>query len=83
MNGKQAKRLRKIAAELGRPAGNNYAWAGHLQRRQDIVLGMKGGGDSARVIRGAPIRRPLALGDCNRRAIQEAKKLYKEQAGEI
>lgn len=74
MNGKQAKRLRKIAAELGRPAETGYAFAGSLRRQPPVTL------PDGRVIPGAPIRRWLELTDCQRRAEKEAKKLYREQA---
>ena len=62
VNGKQAKRLRKIARELELNANRAYAPVGPLRRNQF----------------GAPIRRPFALTECERRAYQEAKAIYQE-----
>lgn len=65
MNAKQAKRLRRMARELGRPAEHHLAPVGP-PRRDGLT--------------GRPIRRPLALTDSTRRAYQEAKKIFREEA---
>lgn len=70
MNGKMAKRLRKIARGLKLPEANSYASVGpevYVEARNDnkrsYTAGIK--------------RRPLALNACERRAYKEAKCLYK------
>ena len=59
MNGKQARRLRKVAAALKLDPNTGYAFAG-----------------PTRDANGRPVRRPIVMGPCRRRAQQEAKKLY-------
>jgi len=77
MNGRVAKRLRRIAAELHLNPENTYAPFGPLRRHPDRTITRDG---KIEVIEGRPIPRPFALGECWRRAYQEAKKLYKGQA---
>jgi hypothetical protein len=70
MNAKTAKRLRKIAAELGLNPKTGYAPGGKLRRRPGYTdeLGLWQ--------EGAPIVRPAVLTECTRRAYKEAKKIY-------
>lgn len=74
MNGKKAKALRRIARELKLPPENKYQPVGPLRRREAIK-------DHGRTYTAGIVRRPFALGPCERRAYQEAKFLYR--GGEI
>lgn len=76
MNGKTAKRLRRIARELHLNPTTTYAPMGPLRRGPEKVIVRDG---KIETIPGMPIRRPYATGECERRAIQEAKKIYKRQ----
>ena len=71
MNGKTAKRLRKIARELQLNPETGYAPGGKLRRRpgyrDELGLWQEG----------APIVRPAVLKECFRRAYREAKKIFK------
>lgn len=73
INGKQARKLRRIATELGRPSETKWAFAGELRRKPSSTL------PDGRVVPGAPIRRPIHLMDCQRRAEQECKKIFNEE----
>lgn len=77
MNGKIAKRLRRIARELSLNPTTTYAPMGPLRRRADKAVMDEEG--KIQVIPGQPIPRPFALGECFRRAYREAKKIYKGQ----
>lgn len=70
MNGKQAKKLRKIARGLKLPAPNSYAPVG----REEYVEARN---DNKRSYTAGIKRRPVALQACERRAYKEAKSLYK------
>lgn len=76
MNGKTARRLRKIAAGIELPPSTSYTPGGPLRRRAsrteiDPLTGVR------EVVPGAPIPRPMVLEECWRRAYREAKKIYK------
>jgi hypothetical protein len=71
MNGRVAKRLRKIAKELRLNPQTAYAPGGKLRRRPSYR-------DAEGLLQqGAPIPRPGTLVECFRRAYREAKKIYK------
>jgi hypothetical protein len=72
MRGVTAKKLRKIAASLGLKADVGYTPGGPLRRRSDFTHP-----ETGEIIQGAPIRRPLVMVACVRRACKEAKKVYK------
>lgn len=74
MNQKQAKRLRRIARGLGLTPKNTYAPVGELKRREGHTYKDQNG--ITQHVPGQPIPRPFALTECERRAYQEAKKLY-------
>lgn len=71
MRGATAKRLRKIARELGLPAEAKYLPGGKLRRRSDYR------DENGEIQQGAPFPRPFVLNECFRRAYREAKKIYK------
>ncbi len=71
MNGKVAKRLRRIARELKLDPENKYAPVGeirHAEARRD---------HKGRAYTAGIVRRPFALQACERRAYLEAKAIYK------
>jgi hypothetical protein len=80
MNGKAAKRLRRAARALNLPENTSYAPHGALQEKLQTVRTPEG------VIKQMmhPVRRPFAMKACERKAMKEAKRLYKGQviAGE-
>jgi hypothetical protein len=70
MNGRAAKKLRRIARSLGLDPETRYTPGGPLRRRA-------GYRDEAGVWQeGAPMPRPAILTSCERRAYREAKKIY-------
>jgi hypothetical protein len=90
VRGKIAKRLRKIARSLQRPVETVYGFGYHpdplgdwvvdekdptLRRRPPSLVPDPGTGEK-RLVKGHPVPRMLMLGDCERRAYQEAKKIY-------
>lgn len=75
MNGKTAKRLRRIARELELPAENSYAPFGELRRLPERTYVDRRDGKT-KTIPGGVLRRPFALKACERKAYQEAKNLY-------
>jgi hypothetical protein len=82
VNGKTAKRLRKIARELKLNPQTGYVPGGPLRRRPDRWEFDELGVEKRRV-QGAPIQRPGVLTACFRRALKEAKKVYKGQPPSI
>jgi hypothetical protein len=70
VNSKKAKALRRIARGLKLPTENKYEPVGPLRRREAIK-------DHGRSYTAGIVRRPFALGPCERRAYKEAKALYK------
>lgn len=75
MNGKIAKRLRRMARQLERPQEAHYAPLGELRRRGAARI-VKDHNGVEHTIPAPLVRRPIALGDCERRVIQEAKRIY-------
>ena len=71
MNGKLAKKLRKIARTLELPETVEYAPGGPLRRRASSINPLTG-----EQIPGAPIPRPRVMVPSVRRAAKEAKKIY-------
>lgn len=69
MNGKQAKRLRKIARELKLDPETKYAPVGEIRHREAYK-------DHRREYSGGIMRRPFAMTACERRAYIEAKAIY-------
>ena len=61
MRGTTARSLRKIARELELEPKTKYAPGGRLRKRAN----------------GSPIRRPLVMLECFRKAYKEAKRMYK------
>jgi hypothetical protein len=78
LNGKVAKRLRKIAKALKLDPATSYAPVGELRRLPERRYVDKFSGEE-KVLPGGVLRRPFAMKACERRAIQEAKSIYKEQ----
>jgi hypothetical protein len=76
VNGKQSKRLRKIARTLGLNPANSYAPMGALRRLPERTYVDRRSGET-KVLPGGVLRRPFALKACERKAYQEAKALYK------
>ena len=76
MNGKQAKKLRKIARTLKLPVSRLYEPMGALRRLPARFYKDRETGEE-RVIPGGVLRRPFALKACERRSYQEAKAIYK------
>jgi hypothetical protein len=76
VNGKQSKRLRKIARTLGLNPANSYAPMGVLRRLPERTYVDRRSGET-KVLPGGVLRRPFALKACERKAYQEAKALYK------
>jgi hypothetical protein len=71
MNGKTARRLRRIAASLELPKETAYAPGGELRRKPSYR-------DEEGILQpGPPIPRPIVLRECARRAYREAKKIFK------
>jgi len=70
VNQKKAKALRRIARGLKLPTENKYEPVGEIRHREAIKA--HGRSYSAGIV-----RRPFALGPCERRAYQEAKALYR------
>lgn len=56
-----ARTLRRIARELELEPKTKYGWGGKLRKR----------------LNGSPIRRPLVMLECFRKAYKEAKRIYK------
>lgn len=75
MRGKTARRLRRIARSLELNPTTTYAPGGKLRRMPGQLVDDPVEGP--RMVAGALIRRPGVLQECTRRAIQEAKKIYK------
>lgn len=75
MRGKTAKRLRKIARALELNPNTTYAPGGKLRHGPAIRVDDPETGP--RMVAGPPIRRPAVLQECERRAYQEAKKIYR------
>jgi hypothetical protein len=76
VNGKQSKRLRKIARTLGLNPANSYAPMGALRRLPERTYVDRRSSET-KVLPGGVLRRPFALKACERKAYQEAKALYK------
>lgn len=72
MRGVTAKRLRKIARGLKLEPKTSYLPGGPLRRRPDIRTELTG-----EIIPGPPIPRPFVMVSCLRKAMKEAKKIYK------
>jgi hypothetical protein len=70
VNGKKAKALRRIARELKLPDEKTYQPVGPIRHREAIQ-------DHGRSYTAGIVRRPFALGACERRAYLEAKALYR------
>jgi hypothetical protein len=77
MNGRVAKKLRRIARQLNLNPVASYVPGGRLRRRPDRWDSNEKG--ERVLIQGAPIQRPGVLVECFRRAYREAKKIYKGQ----
>lgn len=77
MNQKKAKALRRIARGLHLSPTTEYAPVGKLRRRPPREI-RDAQGRVIDVVEGPPIPRPLAMRECERRAYQEAKKLYRQ-----
>lgn len=82
MNGKQARRLRKIARTLELPAENSYAPFGELRRLPERTYVDRRDGKT-KTLPGGVLRRPFALKACERKAYQEAKKIYTGKETEL
>jgi len=76
MNGRIAKRLRKVARELKLDPKTDYAPVGELQHLPERRYVDKFTGEQ-KVLPGGVLRRPFAMKACERRAYQEAKAIYK------
>jgi len=76
MNGKTAKKLRRIARELALTPADSYQPVG-----PEIYVEAKV--DHGRSYTAGIKRRPLALGACERRAYLEAKAIYKGQVAPV
>lgn len=76
MNGKVAKKLRRITRELKLGPENKYAFVGEIRHREAIK-------DHGRSYTAGIVPRPLALQVCERRAYQEAKAIYKNSCQPI
>lgn len=72
MNGKAAKRLRRIARELKLDPKTAYTPGGPLRRQPSFIHP-----ETGETIEGAPIRRPGILVDCERKGYKVAKQVYK------
>lgn len=84
MNGKKSRALRRLARTLKLAPENKYEAVGALRHRKDLFVADPNSPGGTRTLRGGLIRRPFALGACERRAYQEAKKLYTGKAeGEL
>lgn len=76
MNGKVAKKLRRIARELHLDPENKYAPVGEIVHRPAIK-------DHGRSYTAGIVPRPFALQVCERRAYLEAKAIYKNSCQPI
>lgn len=76
MNGRTAKRLRRLVRELKLDPETKYAPVGVLRRLPERTYVDRASGDT-KVLPAGVLRRPFALAACERRAYQEAKALYK------
>lgn len=77
MRGKVAKRLRRIARELKLDPRTDYAPVGELRRLPERRYIDRATGEE-KILPGGVLRRPFAMKACERRAVQEAKAIYKE-----
>lgn len=77
MNGKTARRLRKIARELKLDPETQYAPHGPLRRLPERSYVDRSTGIE-RTIPGGVLRRPFAMIECERRAYKEAKSIYSD-----
>ena len=80
MNGKKSKQLRRAARALNLPEQTSYAPHGALHEKLQTVRTPEG--EIKEMMH--PVRRPFAMKACERKAMKEAKRLYKGQvvAGE-
>jgi hypothetical protein len=80
INGKKAKQLRRAARALNLPENTSYAPHGALHKKLQLVKTLEG--EIKEMLH--PVRRPFAMKACERKAMKEAKRLYKGQviAGE-
>jgi hypothetical protein len=80
MNGKRSKQLRRAARALNLPEATSYAPMGSPTERVQWVKTPEG--EVKRAMH--PVRQPFAMRACERKAMKEAKRLYKGQvvAGE-
>ena len=76
MNGKAAKHLRRAARALNLPENTSYAPHGALHQKLQMVRTPEG--EVKEMLH--PVRRPFAMKACERKAMKEAKRLYKGQA---
>jgi hypothetical protein len=81
MNGKKARQLRRAARALNLPENTSYAPHGALHEKLQMVRTPEG--EIKEMMH--PVRRPFAMKACERKAMKEAKRLYKGQviAGEV
>lgn len=80
MNGKKARQLRRAARALNLLESTSYAPHGALHHKVQTVRTPEG--EIKEMMH--PVRRPFAMKACERKAMKEAKRLYKGQviAGE-
>jgi hypothetical protein len=78
MNGKMAKKLRRIARELKLDPETKYAPVGELVRLPERKYVDKFTGEQ-KTLPGGVLRRPFAMKACERRAYQEAKAIYRNE----
>jgi hypothetical protein len=76
VNGKVAKRLRRLARELKLDPETKYAPFGELQHLPERVYVDRASGET-RTLPAGVLRRPFAMIACERRAYQEAKAIYR------
>jgi hypothetical protein len=80
VNGKKSRQMRRAARALGLPENTSYAPHGALHQKEQLVRTPEG--EIKMMMH--PVRRPFAMKACERKAVKEAKRLYKGQviAGE-
>lgn len=76
MNGRTAKKLRRLARQLKLDPENKYAPVGQLVHLPERTYVDRASGEK-RTLPGGVLRRPFALQVCERRAYHEAKAIYK------